>query len=632
VTPNVKQSTASAGTVPASHRLSRRNVLAGAVVASVATATDLAGADLAAAGPRRDRPIPTAPDFGPNVLVFEPTTPTAQIQAILDRTLAEMKDNEFGTQRYAFLFKPGTYKVTAELGYYTTVAGLGSSPDDVVIDGGVIVWARNRFSNTRSSLTNFWRSAENLSILPSGGTDWWAVSQAAPLRRIHVRGQLGLFDYLGGYASGGFIADSKIDTVVINAPQQQWLTRDSSIGSWSNGVWNQVFSGVEGAPAQSFPSPPYTTLATTPASREKPYLYVDAQGRFRVFVPAARRDSRGTTWENGPTKGTSLSIADFFIAKPTDKVSDINAALARGRHLILTPGLYRVNKTIKVKRAGTIVLGMGMATIEPVGGVVPMTVADVPGVDISGIIFDAGPVESPALLVVGTGHGDDREGRDDRNDRNDRNDRKRRGGKSDPANPTGLQDVFFRIGGAHVGKAVVSLVVNSDDVVLDDIWAWRADHGTGFGWTVNTGTNGVVVNGDDVTATGLFVEHYQKYQSIWNGERGRTVMFQNEMPYDPPNQAAWRHDGVNGYAAYKVADSVRTHEAWGLGSYCFFNVNPTIHAARAFEVPVTPGVKMHDLVTVSLNNAGTIDHVINDFGPATDTKTSPSNVVEYPAP
>lgn len=272
MTPNVKQSTASAGTVPASHRLSRRNVLAGAVVASVATATDLAGADLAAAGPRHDRPIPTAPDFGPNVLVFAPTTPTAQIQAILDRTLAEMKDNEFGTQRYAFLFKPGTYKVTAELGYYTTVAGLGSSPDDVVIDGGVIVWARNRFSNTRSSLTNFWRSAENLSILPSGGTDWWAVSQAAPLRRIHVRGQLGLFDYLGGYASGGFIADSKIDTVVINAPQQQWLTRDSSIGSWSNGVWNQVFSGVEGAPAQSFPSPPYTTLATTPASREKPYL------------------------------------------------------------------------------------------------------------------------------------------------------------------------------------------------------------------------------------------------------------------------------------------------------------------------------------------------------------------------
>src|SRR5205823_7129005 len=118
--------------------------------------------------------------------------------------------------------------------------------------------------------------------------------------------------------------------------------------------------------------------------------------------------------------------------------------------------------------------------------------------------------------------------------------------KSDANDPTSLQDVFFRIGGATVGKAATSLVVNSDNVILDDIWAWRADHGTGFGWAVNTADTGVVVNGDDVTAYGLFVEHYQKYQVIWNGERGRTIMFQNEMPYDVPDQSSWQHDGVNG--------------------------------------------------------------------------------------
>ena len=124
--------------------------------------------------------------------------------------------------------------------------------------------------------------------------------------------------------------------------------------------------------------------------------------------------------------------------------------------------------------------------------------------------------------------------------------------------------MFFRIGGPHVGKATTSLEVNSDHVLLDDIWAWRADHGVaGVGWTVNTAATGVIVNGDDVTATGLFVEHYQRYNVIWNGERGRTVFFQNELPYDAPNQAAWRHGADHGYAAYKVADTVSTHEACG---------------------------------------------------------------------
>jgi hypothetical protein len=563
-------------------------------------------------------------NLGPNVLVFDPGMPQADIQAAVDAVSRQQVDNEMGTQRYALLFKPGVYGSAAnplkfQVGYYTEVAGLGRSPGDVTINGSVDVFNRCLSADNCIALVNFWRSLSNLTINPAGGTgcrtntEFWAVSQAAPLRRVNITGNTTLMDYCTAgpqYASGGFIADSAASTSITNGSQQQFYTRNSSIGGWSNGVWNQVFSGVAGAPAQSFPTPPYTTLATTPVSKERPYLYVDGSGAYNVFVPSAARDSKGTTWQTGPTPGRSLPLRTFFVAHPSDSIAKINLALAQGRNLLFTPGVYDVAHSIAVRRAGTVVLGLGMATLTAQHGAVPLTVANVPGVDIAGLTIDAGPVESPALLRVGTPHA--------------------RGG-SHAADPTALQDVFFRIGGPHLGKAATSLEVNSDQTILDDIWAWRADHGTGVGWTQNTADTGVVVNGDNVTATGLFVEHYQKYNLVWNGEHGRTIFFQNELPYDAPDQAAWQHHGVNGWAAYKVADRVRTHEAWGLGSYIYTNVNPDLHATNAFEVPVAPGVRMHDLLTVSLNKAGTIDHVINGVGdPVTPTYQGPTNVVAYP--
>jgi hypothetical protein len=163
-----------------------------------------------------------------------------------------------------------------------------------------------------------------------------------------------------------------------------------------------------------------------------------------------------------------------------------------------------------------------------------------------------------------------------------------------------------------------------------DVWAWRADHGTGVGWTSNTASNGLIVNGDNVTAYGLFVEHSQSYQVIWRGENGTTIMFQNEMPYDPPDQASWSHDGIDGFASYKVADGVKSHQGWGLGSYCFFNVNPSIINAHAFEAPTTSGVQFHDLVTVSLGGVGTIEHVINDTGATANTSNQVVDLVSYP--
>jgi hypothetical protein len=449
--------------------------------------------------------------------------------------------------------------------------------------------------------------------------NFWAVSQAVSMRRVNVTGaNLSLMDYCTAgpqFASGGHIADSTTG-FVINGSQQQWLTRNSEIGGWSNGVWNAVFAGVEGAPADdSFPNPPYTTLDSTPVSREKPFLFVDDAGRYNVRVPSAQTSSRGPTWQDGMTPGRTIPLAEFFIAKPTDSVQVINDQLARGRNLLLTPGVYDVAQSIAVKRADTIVLGLGQATLTAVDGAVPLTVADRPGVVLAGVTIDAGEVNSPVLLRIGTRNGTDG------------------AKKSDPLNPTTVSDVYFRVGGPHVGKADVTLEVNSDNVLIDNIWAWRADHGVpgSVGWDVNTGRNGVIVNGDNVTATGLFVEHYQQYNVIWTGENGRTVFFQNELPYDPPNQAAWQHDGVPGWAAYKVADTVRTHELWGGGSYVFTNVDPTIHAARGFEVPVTPGVRLHHVMTVNLG-AGTIDHVVNETGAPVDNSNTgqPSFVAEFP--
>jgi hypothetical protein len=564
--------------------------------------------------------VARAADLGPNVKVFDPSMPTSEIQAQVDAIAAQQVSNQFGTQRYALLFKPGSYgtadhPLIFQVGYYTEVAGLGASPRDVTIHGSVNVFNQCDDSGCLA-LNNFWRSLSNLTIDVTGNsgcranTEFWAVSQASPMRRVNVNGNTTFMDYCTAgpqYASGGYLGDSALNGSVVNGSQQQFYVRDSSLGGWSNGVWNQVFSGTIGAPPQSFPNPPYTTLATTPASRERPFLYQGDDG-LRVFVPTARTDSAGTTWQAGPTAGRSRALSDFFVARPSDSVQEINAQLARGRDLLFTPGVYDIRRSIRVKRPDTVVLGLGVATLTARDGAVPIVVSDARGVDVAGLMIDAGPVESPALLQV--------DGKP---------------GNRSASQPTAIQDVFFRIGGPHPGRARTSLVVDADDVILDDIWAWRADHGAGVGWTSNTADTGVVVNGDDVTATGLFVEHYQRNEVIWNGERGRTVFFQNEMPYDAPDQAAWQHDGILGYAAYKVGDGVRTHEGWGMGSYIFTNVDPTLHASHAFEVPVRPGVRFHDLLTVSLNHAGTIDHVINDTGaPVTPDVQGPSNVVSYP--
>jgi hypothetical protein len=595
----------------------------------LAAALALAGAG----GATASRSAAGTPDFGPNVLIFDPSMSTDQIKKQVDPIATQQISNQFGSQRYALLFAPGTYgssvPLNFQVGYYTQVAGLGRSPGDVVVNGSI--YARNQCDgNFCTALNNFWRSLSNLTIdvnTPNFGCytgEFWPVSQASPMRRVVVNGNSTLMDYCTqpSFASGGFIADSALNGSVVNGSQQQWLVRNSTLGGWSNGVWNQVFSGVSGAPAQCFPAVPnvcgpYTTVATTRASREAPYLYIDSSGSYNVFVPSAQTGSTGPSWAGGSTPGTSIPINKFFIAKPTDSAATINDALGSGRNLILTPGVYHLDQPIQVTRPDSVVLGLGFPTLIPSDGDAAMTTARAKGILISGVLFDAGPVSSPVLLQVGSpGHA-----------RSD----------NEASDPSALTDVFFRIGGAQAGRATTSLIVNSDNTILDDIWAWRADHGNGVGWTTNTADTGVVVNGDNVTATGLFVEHYQKAEVIWNGNGGQVVFFQNEMPYDPPSQAAWNESAtVKGWPAFKVADGVTSFSGYGMGSYSFFNQGIDIFADHAFEVPTTlPAGSLHDLLTIFLdatNGKGGILHVVNDTGGSSTAANADQvvPVVSYP--
>jgi Pectate lyase superfamily protein len=625
-------------------RLRRGAILAAALLGAAALSAAPAWAAPAkpAAAPATVSPavhLAGEPSFGPNVYIFTPSMPQSQIQATVNSIANQQISNQFGTQRYALLFEPGSYgsaadPLTFQVGYYTEVAGLGGSPGDVTINGTIDVY-NQCFPTTDGSsnciaLDNFWRSLSNLTINISGqtgcqsGTDFWAVSQAAPMRRVSITGgTLSLMDYCSAgpqYASGGFIADSSFSGgTVINGSQQQFLVRNTNLDGWSNGVWNQVFSGDPGAPPQSFSATsglaggtaPYTTLATSPVTQEEPFLQTDSAGQYSVFVPALQHNSSGPSWASGPAAGSAVPISKFFIATPGTSVLAIDAALALGKNLILTPGVYDLKAPILVTRPNTIVLGLGFPTLVPQNGTAAMQVLGVPGVKLSGMIFDAGPKNSPVLLQVGGPLA---------------------AGTGSAADPTLVQDVFFRIGGATAGSATDSLVVNSSHVILDDIWAWRADHGAGAGWTSNTADNGLTVNGNDVTAYGLAVEHYQKNEVVWNGQGGEDIFFQNEMPYDPPSQAAWMSSPTtDGYPAFVISAKVTSFSGYGLGSYCFFNQGVPIESATAFSVPDAPGVQLNDVFTRFLNGSGSIDHVVNDIGAAVTTDNpGPSDVVSYP--
>ncbi len=535
--------------------------------------------------------------LGTRVLVFDDGMDMPAIQARLDALHEQQQLDEFSDERFALLFKPGEYELTVTVDYYVQAAGLGMTPGDVRINGAV--QSVSSTSNNKVT-TMFWRGAENFYVEPDADPMLWAVSQAAPYRRMHVAGNIN-FDK-GSWASGGVLANSVVEGRAGLTTGQQWFTRNSEIGHWEGGNWNRVFVGVEGAPPDQWPDKPTTVVEHTPVIREKPFLTWTETDGYSVFVPALRRDSRGVSWRDGAEAGAQIPLERFHVAHPNpdnrDNAESINRALAEGKHLLITPGIYPLDSAIEVTRADTVILGLGLPSLVPRTGKPALTTADVGGMKIAGIMLDAGPERSPSLLRVGI------EG----------------SGADHAENPTSLHDLYCRVGGPHAGRTEACVVIHSGDVIGDHLWLWRADHGDGVAWDVNPARHGLVVNGDDVTMYGLFDEHFQGYQTLWTGERGRTYFYQSEIPYDPPSVKQWNDNGRPGFASYKVADSVQAHRAWGLGIYSFFQGEAAANGVRlenSVEVPDNPGIEISHIVNFAGLNGG-INHVVNGLGPATD--------------
>jgi hypothetical protein len=527
--------------------------------------------------------------LGKNVFVFDPSMNMSEIQIMIDTIFnrQSVRRSEFSNHRYALLFKPGSYNLDVKVNYYMEIIGLGKSPEDVVITGAV----RSNTLHNNSVLTNFWRSVENLTIIPSDTTVVWGVSQAAPMRRVHIKGNLHLYDK--GYASGGFLSDSKIDGVISSGPQQQWFTRNTAMGKWVGSNWNMMFVGVINPPAEDWPAQPFTKIKETPVIREKPYLTINDKG-FEVKIPLLKKNSIGPDWINNTSNDKTITEKDFYIANAgADNSESINSALKKGKDLIFTPGIYSLDKSLKVTREGTIIMGLGMPSLMSANGNAVIEISDVDGVSVCGLLIDAGKISSKILFQVGESGS----------------------GKSHEKDPVFLYDIFFRVGGPSEGSATSCMVINSKDVCVDHIWLWRADHGNGVGWDKNRCANGLIVNGDNVTVYGLFNEHFQEYQTLWNGNNGRVYFYQSELPYDPPTVDSWKHDGVFGYASYKVSENVKNHEAWGIGIYNVFYNAPCI-VDNAIETPVALESKIHHKIIFWLNGnkESIVKSIINGKG------------------
>ncbi len=583
--------------------------------------------------------------FGNNVLIFSPEDDHAKIAAAIRAVDLQQRAGHFTNQRYALFFKPGNYDdIEMNVGFFTQVAGLGLYPTDTKLKAIRCTALWNPDGDKNHGLANFWRSVENIEILED---TLWAVSQASPMRRVKIDQNLYLHEN-DGYTSGGFLGDSIVKGTADHGSQQQWLTRNSSVKNIKTYGWNQVFMGTEFTqpPAGSWPRTPVTCFDTVPEIQEKPFLMYDEAKGYGIFVPALRRDSRGVSWNTGTVHGQFIPLKDCHVARPdADTAASINAALSAGKHLLLTPGIYALDAPIQVTRPGTVILGLGLATLLSCNGNTCMETDDVPGTIIAGILFDAGPVCSDNLLVVGRSTGPSKTGGpcgsavtapdagtgrriiagagagtdgcvvSESNDEIENI-------LSEP--PAVLSDIYFRVGGAPTplpAQTKNCLTINRSHVIGDNLWIWRADHTSQVGWDKNTAQNGIIINGRFVTMYALMVEHFLEYQTLWNGDHGRLYMYQSETPYDAPCQDAWMsHDHtVNGYASLKVAEHVRCFEGWCIGVYTYHRDAPVV-CHSAVEVPDCENVVLHNTFDLHLNGYVGIDHVVNEAGPAVTEK------------
>ena len=534
-------------------------------------------------------------------------------------------NGEWTTKRQAYYFKANVNGQTydsggsgsassaaanaIELGFYAHIGGLGKVPGAVKLGA---IFTRPHLSGGANATCTFWRSMENVSVMRDFA---WTVSQSTSARRMLIESSSKYISDVGKdnfWGSGGFIADTHYTSSRPNwAGQQQWYTRNATFPAGSGamgGSYNMVWQGCVNPPKADDTNAP---VASTPIIREKPFLFIDSDGEYKVFVPAWQKDRVGVSWSStdmGKGKVQDL-LTDWYVAKEGDTDLEINAALKAGKNIFFTPGHYALNAPIQVNRKDAILLGAGIAsvTLEPTEkntwGCIYADDRD--GIIIAGLLMDSFNSTTYQVRIGAEGANGDH-----------------------AANPILLTDITCRVGGVQSKDIQIhaSMQINSNNVVGDHFWLWRADHGSQRGgnkpWLRDRCKNGLIVTGDDVTLYALFAEHYQEYEVLWLGERGRTYFFQNEPPYDAPNQASWSSQGgrVAGYAAFKVANTVKEHHTIGMGSYAVLTgTDGHVNKKNGFEVPNSPKVKLEKMCTTRFAGSGNILEVINGIGGSTAT-------------
>jgi hypothetical protein len=571
--------------------------------------------------------------------------------------------NHFSTQRTAFLFAPGIYpNLDFEVGYYTSILGLGQSPTDVQFTNcnkGPHVPALEKFKHRApngSGLDTFWRSIENIATDAREGMQW-VVSQAAPLRRVHLRTDLNLYDG-DAYVSGGVAANAIVDGRVNFGGQQQWLMRNVELkGGGENGAWSLVFVGCSGnVPNENngLQSGPSISVESKPTIRvEKPYITLKTSGaiheehyQFELRVPSVTYGNDAIGPQFVDTHEEVRNFKQVYLAVPSNSTNNaaeenyaaLQKALDEGKDLVFSPGIYSLANSLKVKHPNQVILGLGFATLSAPDDGSPCihVLSQVPGVRIAGVMLEASVLKGlrkgkiASLLEWGEQWSND---------------------PGDETNPGVLSDVFARVGGLMRDVSTdVMIRLHSGNIYGDNLWLWRADHTQlqpnempnypdfDFWQTVKEESvvkNGLVVESGatNVTIVGLAVEHTTEDQVIWNGDygeqfaaisdsflllslfnivlpltlpyAGQVLFYQSELPYDADSSFA-----DMGYVGYRVEST--HHKAMGLGIYSNFR-DHDIAVKTAIQVPKenSNGIQMMNMFTVKLDNMGKISSVVN---------------------
>ena len=544
---------------------------------------------------------------------------------------------QWSSSHFAFLFYPGvTYSKTVQIGYFTTIHGMGQSPGDVPVP--VLCIGDNRrgsSSQGTGALDVFWRSAENIELLtptncpptfneptdhdqgtctvvsgggilpgpsPSGDCLWgaitaptWAASQASALRRVKT-GHL-MLDYNppeslsegtncpAAFASGGFAADCDIALLdkASFSGQQQYMFVTTSFGDIPTpNVWNYVFAGCPGAAQQDTcdPAKPpvQAILNELPLSRSKPILSLwdKQQGINNIYSVYFDSDA-----ETNVTGIRSMGQPHAFQIATNE--TELKALLSAGAPVIVlssTVDIQIMNDVI-VKTDGTTIVGLGVPTLSLMGA----STVRIEGNNccLCGIIFDCCGIKQDMLTWSSS--------------------------EADPTKSGLLADCYFRVGG-KMDPATLSCDtmchVESGHLIIENAWMWRADHGidnfsnTGrYDKSTETYYNNSkcglhVEKGATVVAYGLACEHSTEVNCQWDGDNGELYYFQCELPYCVADN--WNHPGL--------VVTGNNFTGVGLGVYCYF---PDVSICSAYSG--VPGIVDSGIVVpfdAKIRNATTV--------------------------